>query len=355
MSRSLLAAPAPTRLWIGTGTDKTGSRGIYRADWDPATGRVGEPVLAAEIPSPTFLARSSDDSHLYALSEIAEGKVSAFRTGPANTLSLLNSQSAEGAGPAHVALHPDGRSLYLANYGGGSITSYVVHADGSLSAPISHFQYGDAGKPSHAHCCTPSPDGRWLLVNDLGLDRILIYRIDAATARLTANEPPYWSSRPKAGPRHTAFHPNRRWVYSVNELDSTVDLLAWDSANGTLQRKAEPVSTLPPDWPAHTAFCSEVIVSPDGKFVYIGNRRNATIAMLPVDQHDGSLTLKQLAPHGGKTARHITLDPTARWLLVADQDSGGIVVLSRNPRTGALSAPLQTRLIGSPQCLVFSS
>lgn len=356
LPHTLRAAKAPgPRLWIGTGTDATGSHGIYVADWDPATGTLGEPLLALALTSPTFLARNAESSRLYAISEATDGTVHACSAQPTGALVLINTQAAQGAGPAHISVHPGGRAVFVANYGGGSITSYAVREDGGLSAPVSHFRYAEPGRQSHAHAVTPSPDGRWLLVNDLGLDRILVYHVDPATAVLTANDPPGWSARAGSGPRHLAFHPNGRWCYSVNESDSTVDLLQWDTSTGRLGTLGPFVSTLPPGWPPHTAFCSEILMSPDGAFVYVGNRRNETIAMLSVDAQNGSLTLRQLAPHGGKTARHLTLDPGGRWLLVADQDSGGIVVLRRNPHTGLLSAPTQTRALASPQCLVFST
>ncbi len=345
------AVPA-LRLFIGTGAG-SGSLGIYEAEFHPGDGSMSSPVLALALPSPTFLALAPHTARLYTLAEGAGGGVSACRIGAGGTLTLENRQPSLGDGPTHLSVHPSGRAVFVTNYTGGSVTSYAVGADGALSAPVSHFVYTEAGKTSHAHCVTPSPDGGWLLVSDLGLDRIVVYRVDPATAVLTPATPPFWSARAGAGPRHTAFHPNGRWVYSVNELDSTVDHLGWDAAAGRLQTIGGPVSTLQASRPSHTAFASEILVSPDGRFVYAGNRRDETVAVLAVEPSTGAPRLIQTAPHGGKTARHLTLDPTGGWLLAADQDSGGVAVLRRDAATGMLSGPVGTTALGSPQCLVF--
>ena len=360
---ALLAArhgSGATHLYVGTGTDKAStSKGIYLAPWNATTGQIGPLTLAAELPSPTWLALAPKSAHLYALSETDNAKVTAFSIEPGTfALTRINESSAKGPGAAHVAVNHDGRSAFVANYAGGSLTSFRVEPSGALSAPVSHFQYTPSDdtpehQHPHAHQATPSPDGRWLIVNDLGLDRLLVYRIDQATGALTANDPPFWSTRRKAGPRHVAFHPNGRWLYNVNELDSTVDLLYWDTRQGTLTLHGGFVSTLAPDFPKNTSHCSEILLSPDGHFVYVGNRGSETIAVFGVSPADGTLTMLQLAPHGGKTARHVTLDPTGKWLLVAQQDSNGIAVLSRDPATGKLSAPVHTFSIDSPQCLVF--
>lgn len=359
------AAPGTARLLVGTGTDKAStSKGIYLADWNLRTGELGELILAAPLDNPTWLALSPRSPHLYALSEIHAGKVTAFRlrrgTGHSLTLERLNEQTTQGDGPAHVAVSPDGRSAFATNYGGGSLTSYKIERSGALSAPVSHFQYAPIDADTahalpHAHQATPSPDGRWLLVNDLGSDRILIYHLDQATGTLTPNAPAFWQGPLQSGPRHLVFHPNRRWVYNVNELNSTVDLLLWNNDSGTLTLRGQPVSTLPPGFPPGTSTCSEILVSPDGRFLYVGNRGHDTIARFNINPTTGALALSQLAEYGGKTARHLTLDPTGRFLLVAAQSSSTIVVLPRDPATGQLSNPTQTYKLDRPQCLVFTT
>ena len=361
LPRTLWASPTRYKLFIGTGTGKgSNSKGIYVADWN-IDGTVGSMALAAEMQSPTFLAIGKHSRHLYATSEIAEGQVIAFTIAP-NTgrLTRLNAQSTQGNGPAHIAVSPNGRAAFATNYGSGSLTSYAIEPSGELSAPVSHFQYApiDAQpehQQPHAHEATSSHDSRWLLVNDLGSDRIYIYRSDPHTGALAPGSQPFWQGRFKSGPRHLAFHPNGRWVYNVNELDSTVDHILWDNHHGTLTTQGAFISTLPVDYPAGHSTVSEVLASPDGKFLYVGNRGNETIAVFNIHPHTGGVTLAQLAPHGGKTARHIALDPTGAFLLVACQDSGSIVVLPRNIATGRLSSPLRTYPIDNPQCLVFTS
>ena len=304
------AAAPRIRLLIGTGTESPStSKGIHVADWNPKTGEIGTPALATTLESPTWLALSPRAPRLYALSEIKAGKVTAFDLhSGAPTESLLqklNEQSSEGEGPAHVAVNVDGRSAFVSNYGSGSLTSYKLEKTGALSAPVTHIQYTpvDANpihaKP-HAHEATPSPDGRFLLVNDLGSDRILVYKIDAGSGKLTPNSTPFWQGRRKSGPRHLTFHPNGKWVYNVNELDSTVDLLLWNNIRGTLTTHGDPVSTLPVGFPKNTAFCSEILASPDGRFIYVGNRRNETIAKLDINPDSGALILSQLAPTAAK-------------------------------------------------------
>jgi len=357
------AAVKNTRLLIGTGTGgRSKSKGIYVADWDVATGTLGEMKLAAEVESPTWIALDKHQKHLFAISEVKKGMVTSYAVGKGAgiTLTHVNEQPAEGSGPAHVAVNHDGRSLFVANYGGGSLTSYAVDQAGSISATVSHFQYAPVDAlPEHAHPhaheATPSPDGNWLLVNDLGSDRIMVYKIDKKTGTLTPNTPAFWQGRQKSGPRHLTFHPNGKWGYNVNELDSTVDHLAWDKHAGTLTTVGGFISTLEPDFPKDTAFCSEIVASKDGRFLYVGNRRNETIAKLDVDKKTGAVKLDQVIAHGGKTARHITLDPTEKFLLVACQDSGAVSVMARDASTGKLTGPGKLFPIDSPQCLVFAS
>ncbi|MDT7810720.1 MAG: 6-phosphogluconolactonase [Acidobacteriaceae bacterium] len=298
------------------------------------------------------------------MSEVQEGRVTALSIGQSkdHTLKLdrLGEETANGNGPAHVSINVDGGSVFVSTYGSGSLTSYKMEQSGALSAPVSHIQYTPIDQlpehqQPHAHEATPSPDGRCLLVNDLGSDRILIYRIDPSTGILTPGKQAFWQGRFKSGPRHLIFHRNKRWVYNANELNSTVDHLIWNSKEGTLTSHGTRISTLPDGYPAGTSSASEIIASPDGRFIYVGNRGNETIAKFDVNASSGELTRSQLAPHGGKTARHIALDPTGRFLLIACQDSGGIVVLPRDPASGRLCDPLHTYPIASPRCLLFTT
>jgi 6-phosphogluconolactonase len=357
-----LAARPQYKLFIGTGTNHpSNSKGIYIADWNP--GALGEISLAADMKSPTFIATDSRFRGLYAVSEAANGEAVAFdikKNDATLALTRLNEQSTRGSGPAHIAVSPNGRAVFAANYGSGSLTAYTILRTGELSSPVSHFQYEPVDdrpehQQPHAHEATPTHDGNWLLVNDLGSDRIYIYRVNRESGRLTPGAQAFWQGRFKSGPRHLAFHPNGRWVYNANELDATVDHLLWNSEEGTLITQHSCVSTLPPAYTTGQSTASEILVSPDGKSLYVGNRGHETITRFVIQPRTGELELAQLAPHGGRTARHIALDPTARFLLVACQDSGTIVVMGRDPVNGQLSEPLRSYPIDSPQCLVFVS
>lgn len=342
------------RMFIGT----TGSvsKGIYTASWDAKTGQIGPVTLAAEVASPSFLAL--DGGYLYACSEVdGEGaKATAFAVTGAG-LTRVNEQPTQGGGTTFISAR--GHGVFVANYGGGSVTSFHTGADGGLSAAVSHFQFTGSGPvkgrqdASHAHSALPSPDGRFLLVNDLGLDRIVVYRIDAKTAELTPNVPAYFATRAGAGPRHLAWHPNGRWLYSVNELDSTVDLLDWDRKAGVLTQRAF-VSTLEAGFAKNTAFAGEIQISGDGRFVYVGNRVGSdTIAVLAVDGGTGELRLEQIVSNGGTNTRFLTLDPTEAWMVLCNQGSNELVVLGRDRGTGRLTEPKQRVAIDKPQCVVF--
>lgn len=347
-------APTARDQHVLLGTTGKVSKGIYSASWNASTGELGAITLAAAVPAPSFLAvhRAGAQTFVYAVSEShgAEAKVTAFRYDAARPTPLekINEQSSGGDGPTHLSVSPKGGVLALANYDGGSVTSYALRPDGSLSAAASHFQYSGHGPDAsrqqepHAHSAAFSPDGNFLLVNDLGLDRINVYKVSQATGTLVPNDPPFWAARPGSGPRHIVFHPNGHWLYSVNELDSTVDILSWDAGRGSLQAKGS-VSTLPPDFAPKTAFAGEIVISSDGKNLYVGNRIAAdTIAMFDLADNGGSLRLAQLTSNGGKLTRHMALDPTGRWMLLSNQGSGTLVVLERDVNTGRLSEPRHT-------------
>jgi 6-phosphogluconolactonase (cycloisomerase 2 family) len=348
VSRAFAKGPdsTPRRILLGTGGRV--SKGIYGADWNPSTGELGEITLAAEVASPTFLAISHHGSEhfIYAVTEAGrtDSTLTAWTTvAGQKELRKLNEVASMGGGPTHLSVSADGRSVACANYGGGSVSSYHVLPDGSLSKCVSHFQFTGSGpykgrqdKP-HTHSANITPDGKWVLVNDLGIDRIFIYHLNPATAEMTPENPPFWSAKPGSGPRHIAFHPNGRWVYSVNELTSTVDMFRWDVKHGTLTQFGS-ASTLKEGFPPDTAFAGEILCSRDGRNVYVGNRvADDTIAVFDVNPHTGILSLIQLAENSGKNPRHVALDPSGRWIVISDQGTGSIVVLERDANSGRLS------------------
>jgi len=358
------SAPAASRIFVGTGGSGPG-QGIVTAEWYSSTGEIGPITLAAEIGDPTFLAqyRRGHEMLIYVVTEEGgdKAKVSALTTvRKSTTLKLLNTHATLGDAPTHVSVSPDGCSVFVANYSGGSVSSYHVREDGWLSEVVSHFQFTGNGpnrdrqqKP-HTHSAITSPNGRFVLVNDLGLDRIMVYRLNRATSEMTPCDPAFFTARPGSGPRHLAWNPNGRFVYCANELDSTIEVLAWDEAK-TMLTAVGSVSSLPEGFAKNTAFVGEIVASTDGRNIYAGNRvANDSIAVFDVNRDTSLLKAVQFANGGGKNARHIALDPTQRWLLLAHQNSNDLVVLERDRKSGRLSAPRRTYTLNKPMCILFA-
>lgn len=348
------------------GTQTTGaSKGIYAYSFDEATGELKQTGLAVATPSPTFMALAPGGKRLFAANEVDNfagttgGGVTGFTLDRGNaSLKEINGVPTGGAGTCHVAVDHTGQCVFAANYNSGSAASFHVGEDGRLSEAVSFFQYTGHGpnparqeKP-HAHRVTVSPDNRFLLVNDLGLDEIHIYKLDAKTAKLTPNEPPAWKSAAGAGPRALRFHPNGKWAYCVTELTSTVDVLRWDGERGTLEQ-VQTVALLPEGYKGETRGC-DIVFDRKGNFAYVANRDDNFMASFTVSDPDGKLTLIGRTSCGGKTPRHIALSPNDRWLLVANQDSNNIAVFARNAQTGKLADSGKTFPLENPMCLVFA-
>ncbi len=351
-------------LLVGTQT-KGDSKGIYAYRFDSNTGELVRIGLAAEVGNPTFLALRPKGDMVFVANELdryeakASGAVSSYaldrKTG---RLTKISEVASLGGGTCHVAVDRTGRSVFAANYGGGSAASFSVSADGRLSPAVSFEQYSGHGpdrdrqEAPHAHRVTVSPDNRFLLVNDLGLDQIHIYNLDAATAKLTPNDPPAWRSAPGAGPRALRFHPNGRWAYCVTEMTSMVDVLHWDGVRGTLDRLQE-ISLRPPDFQGVTTGC-DIVFDRSARFAYAADRFDDIIVTFAVSPVDGRLTLLDRISCGGKVPRHLALDPSGRWLLVANQTSNNISVLARDIATGRLTEAAKSFPLSTPQCLVFA-
>lgn len=334
--------------------------GIFR--FDPASGDLRHVRNVAGVANPSFLALNADRTRLYAANELADGAVSAFARDPSSgELRLLNSQSAHGADPCYVSLDPSGRFVLVANYTGGTVAVLPVAADGSLepAACVIHHE-GSGPRPEqggpHPHMIAPTPAGRYILVTDLGSDRVVVYRLDAETGQLVPNEQgtTFVAADPGAGPRHFAFAPDERSLYAINELASTLTIYAYDGARGEL-RPRQTVSTLPAgmDGPQVQNSCAHVAVSPDGRFVYGSNRGHDSIAIWAVNE-TGTLTSVGHEPTRGRTPRGFSLDPTGTWLLAANQDSDTIVTFRRDPDTGMLAATGIVTPSPSPVAILFS-
>lgn len=341
------------RILIGTGTgdagsDRSRSRGIYRAELDTASGALTITGLAAELADPTFLARTPDGARLYAVSEIGDyggassGAVAAYAVDRATgDLTLLNVQPSGGAGPAYVALDRTGRIVLVANYGAGSVASLPVEPDGRLRTPSRVWQHTGAGPQAdrqeapHAHCIVPDPANRHALVADLGVDKLFVYPINSEAARLDASLQEV-ATRPGMGPRHLAFHPVLDVVYVSGELDSTVSVFAYTPATGALA-EMQHVSTLLAGFTGEN-YPSEIAVAPSGRFVYCANRLHDSLAVFAVDPASGRLTpiahVPLAGPHEAAFPRHFAIDPTGEWLLVANQRGHNVAVFRMDTDTG---------------------
>jgi 6-phosphogluconolactonase len=350
-------------LLVGTQTSGT-SKGVYSYSFDPDTGELGAAGLAAEADNPTFLALAPNRRTVLIANELdtyegkSGGAVSSYSLAPGSArLIKISEVASQGGGTCHVAFDHTGRSAFAANYGGGSAASFSVGVDGRLSAAASFFQFSGHGaderrqKGPHAHRVTVSPDNRFLLVNDLGLDAIHIYRLDAGTAKLTLNDPPAWRSAPGAGPRALQFHPNGRFAYCVTEMTSSVVVLRWNARPGVLETVQE-VAMRPPEFQGATAG-DDIVIDREARFAYAADRFDDIIATFAISPDSGRLTLLNRISCGGKVPRHLTLDPSGRWLLVANQASDNIAVLARDTRTGQLAAGKSFPL-SKPQCLLFA-
>jgi 6-phosphogluconolactonase len=365
-SRWSLAGASADLMFAGTSTaGRSQAKGIYAYRWDRTKGTLVSLGLAAETATPAYMAVSQNRQRVFAANEISEymgsrtGSVSAYSLDRATgKLALKNVVSSGGAGPCCIAIDHKGECVFVADGAGGSLASFRVLPDGSLSEPVSNFHFtGHSVNPkrqmaAYTHCTTVSPDNRYLLVNDLGLDRITTYRFDPSTALLTANAGPFYQALPGSGPRNFTFHPNARLAYSANEMGNTIDVLAWDSKQGTLNR-IQNISTVPSDFTGENA-AATVRVEAGGRFLYVSNRGSNTIAVFFINAADGTLQPIQQIPCGGKTPRYFSIDPSNRWLLAANQDSANIAVFRRDFKTGTLTPTGNKYEIDFPMFLAFA-
>jgi len=353
-------------VFFGTYTRPGQSKGIYVSRFDAVKGRLENPELASEAVNPSFLAIHPSRPFLYAVGDTVAingkktGAVSAFSIDQATgKLVLLNRQSTGGIGPCHVSLDHAGRCALVANYGDGSCASLPVKADGTLGEAESIIRHeGSSVNTSrqsgpHAHSINPSPDNRFALAADLGLDKIMVYRLDSAKAALAPNAPPFAAAPPGSGPRHLAFHPGGKFAYVINEMLCTLTAFRYDAAAGALE-PVQTTSTLPAGTAVLPEYSTaEVQVHPNGKFLYGSNRGHDTIAVFTVDEKSGTLKLVQNEPSGGRIPRNFSLDPDGKWLLAANEKSGNVAVFAVDPDTGLLKTTGVSVEICSPVCVKF--
>jgi 6-phosphogluconolactonase len=349
-------------LYVGTYTDH-GSKGIYAYRFDSATGKSTALGLAAESAEPSFLAIAPSGKFLYAINEMSQfngqptGAVSAFAIQPkTGKLMLLNQVSSRGDGPAHIALDRSAKYALVSNYDQGSVAVFPLLKDGRLGEATAFVQHkGSSVNPKrqegpHAHAAVFSPDNRFTIVADLGLDQLLVYRFDAALGTL-GSDPQIVRAVPGAGPRHLAFDGAGRHLYVINEMESTVVTYAYDAENGRLS-ELQIVSALPKGF-ARTSEAAEIEMHASGTFLFASNRGDDSIAVFAVNAKDGTLTPVEIDSTGGKTPRNFALDPTGAWLLAANQDSDDIVVFRVDPGSGHLTQDGPVLRVSSPVCVRF--
>jgi 6-phosphogluconolactonase len=359
----LLAAPslASTRILVGSGTPN----GILSFAWNSATGSLTPEGIAAPISHSTWLGLSPDKRFLYVACELEEfegqptGSVASFHLSGGKLTPISNVPS-HGRGTCHLTTDHTGHVVICANYSGGSAASFVS-TDGKLSDAWSEHYTGsgpvtDRQEAAHAHFACVTPGNRFVTINDLGADKIHIYRLDAANGKLTPAGA--FEARPGAGPRTLHFHPNGKVAYCVNELNSSVSVLDWNSADGSFN-PIQTVNLLPEGDPQKhheiTNTGCDAVLTRDGKFAYFANRGDDFLMGFRIDPA-GTLTPISDNPRtscGGKTPRNFTLDPTERWMLVANQGSSNLSVFARDPKTGILSNDGKNTPAATPMCIVF--
>jgi 6-phosphogluconolactonase len=357
------------------GVGESKSKGIYVSRFHADTGALDEPQLAAEIVNPSFLAISPDHRFLYAVSEdpLSLGPpldhasyASAFAIDPGTgKLRLINTVPTGGTSTCFVSVDKTGKYVLMANFGSGSVTVFRVKEDGGLGELTSFIQnVGHSVNPliqtaPHPHSILVSPDNRYVIVSDLGMDKILVFHFDEKTGKLSPPGPAFAEVHPGGGPRHFAFSPSGKFAYQLNEMSGVVDAFAWDASQGTLTN-LQSAYTTPRDFTGenHTA---EIAITPDGRFLYESNRRSTgetefgpdTIGIFAIDAEKGTLTLVDQPPSGGVMPRNFAIDPTGAWLLVAHQYSNDVLVFKIDPSSGRLTKTGQGIKLEVPVCIQF--
>jgi 6-phosphogluconolactonase len=346
---------AESRVYLGTYTTwPGGGTGIGLASYDQTTGQLRATGVFPGVANPSFVIESGRT--LYAVNEQSSGSVTSIAVGAGGGLRIINTQSTGGADPCHLALDPSGRYLLSANYSSGSVSVHPVKADGGLGARTDLVTHKGSGpdrerqEGPHAHQVLPDLAGKHLLAVDLGTDSVYSYQLDTTTGKLVL----VGTAKVKAGagPRHLAFHPTGAFAYIANELDSTIVAAAYDADRGVLT-PGQALRTVPAGAPTTPRnYPAEVVVSADGRFVYVSNRGHDSVALFAVEQGGARLRFVETVPTGGKFPRHVTFDPSGRFLFAANQNSNTVTSFRVDPATGRLTAsgvPLSSPI---PVCVV---
>jgi 6-phosphogluconolactonase len=336
--------------------------GIQAYEFDTKAGTLKPLHRTAGAENPFFLALAPDRKTLYSIHAKQFGgkdneQVAAYQVvGRTGELKLLNRQSAEGTAACYLDVDKTGKALVVANYSSGSVASLPVKADGSLGEKASFVQHKGAStnpqrqKEPHAHCIVVSPDNKYAFAADLGIDQILCYKLDPATAKLTPNDPPFAKAPAGAGPRHLTFHPSGKWVYVINELLNSVTVFDYDAATGKLTEK-QTISTLPADFKG-TSYCADLKITPDGKYLYGTNRGHDSIAGYRIGE-DGKLALVAIEPSLGKGPQNLAITGDGGWLFCANMPGNNLAVFKIDAQTGRLKGAGDPVKLTSPSCIML--
>ena len=358
-----LPAKAETiNVWIGTSKSAL-SRGIYHCQLNTDSRKISEPTLVAEMEGPGFLAKHPNKPVLYAVGGLSNVQVvAAFAIEGISekpSLRFVNSVPIGDGGAAHVSLDKTGKTLFTAQYGGGSVAVFSVMPDGKLIERTQLIDHQGGAKvvadrqdASHAHWTGVSPDNRFVFVPDLGLDQVVVYKLDSASGKIEAHGKGIVP--PGSGPRHMKFHPNGRWIYVLNELSLTVTVFEYDASLGSMTPRQTIVTVPAADLGVEIAkSCSEIRVHTNGKFVYAANRGHDSITVFSIDQGNGDLKFVQSVNPRSATPRNFNLTPDAKWLLAAGQLSNTLGLFSVDSGTGRLTFQQQSVFVPSPICVLF--
>lgn len=364
-----------TYMKEGLPSGGSNSKGIYVSRFRPATGELSKPELAAEIDNPSFLAVHPDQQFLYAVSEDPlslgpdfdhESYVSALKIDPASgKLMVINTMPTGGTSTCYVSIDKTGHYLLLANFGSSSVTVLRINDDGSIGQETAFMKHVGRGKDpafqskAHPHSIDVSSDNRFAIVSDLGIDKVFVYHFDASTGSLSPDRPPFVEAEAGGGPRHFVFDSAGKFGYSLHEMSGFISVLAWDGANGTLT-KIQDAETLKPDFVGSND-SAEIAIHPNGRFLYESNRRFRgpnmwgpdTISVFAINSAKGTLSEVEEVPTGGTMPRSFAIDPSGRYLLVANELTGNVDLFRIDANTGQLSPTATELKIDVPVSIVF--
>ncbi|KKK39284.1 6-phosphogluconolactonase [Mesobacillus campisalis] len=337
--------------FIGTYT-KGGSEGIYSFALDSGTGTVSGLKLAAKLDNPTYLTVSQDNQFLYAVAKEGEsGGVAAYRILEDGSLEPINSAVSEGAPPCHVSVG-SGTGVLAANYHKGTIEHYPLNEDGSIQPPSSIAKHEGSGpdprqEKAHSHFAGNTPDGKYVIAVELGIDQVITYKLDNGQLSKAA----VLNTKPGSGPRHLVFHPSQPFAYVMTEFSSEVLVLEYSSEDGSFEQ-IQNISTLPDTFTKNNQG-SAIHISSDGKFIYAGNRGHDSLAIFRVDPDTCKLRLVERVSTEGNWPRDFVLDPSEKFLVASNQNSSNLVVYSRDKETGKLTLLQSDISVHDPVCVKF--